>query len=166
MGMIKLEAFVKTVQLSLAWYLSQYVFLNRQLRTLVEIFLFGIWFIHLFTLFCLFVCSVTTSCLTLWDPMGCSMPVFPVLHCLLEFAQIHVHRVGDIIQPSYSMTPLLLLPSIIPSIRVFSKDLALYIRWLKYWSFSFRIIPSSEYSGLFSFRIDWEVWSPCCPRNS
>ena len=58
--------------------------------------------------------------------------------------------------------PLLLLPSIFPSIRVFSNELALCIRWSKYWSFSFSTSPSIEYSGLISFRIDW---SPCCPRG-
>ena len=78
---------------------------------------------------------------------------FPVLHCLLEFAQTHVHWVGDAIQPSHPMPPFLLLPSIFPSIRVFSNELALYIRWAKYWSFSFS--PSSEYSGLISCNINW-----------
>ena len=62
--------------------------------------------------------------------------------------------------------PLLLLPSIFPSIRVFSNESALRIRWAKYWSFSFSISPSNEYSGLISFRIDWLVWSPCSPRDS
>jgi len=62
--------------------------------------------------------------------------------------------------------PLLLLPSIFPSIRVFSSKSALHIRWLKYWSFSFSSSPSSEYSGLIPFRIDWLVWSPCCLRDS
>ena len=60
----------------------------------------------------------------------------------------------------------LLLPSVFPSIRVFSSESALRIRWPKYWSFSFNISPSSEYSGLISFRIDWLVWSPCSPRDS
>ena len=62
--------------------------------------------------------------------------------------------------------PLLLLPSIFPNIRVFSNESALHVRWLKDWSFSFSISPSSsEYSGLISFRIDWLVWFPFCPRN-
>ena len=60
--------------------------------------------------------------------------------------------------------PLLLLPSIFPSMRVFASELALHIRWPKYWSFSFSISPSNEYSGFISFRVDW-VWSPCCPRD-
>ena len=85
--------------------------------------------------------------------MNCSRPGFPVLHHLLEFAQTHVHWVSDAIQPS--PLPLLLLPSVFPSIRVFSSESTLCIRWPKYQSFSFRISPSSEYSGLIFFRIDW-----------
>ena len=77
---------------------------------------------------------------------------FPVLHHLLEFVQIHVHGVGYAIQPSHPLSPLLLLPSIFPSIRVFSDESALCIRWAKYWSFS--ISPSNEYSELISFRIN------------
>ena len=84
--------------------------------------------------------------------MDCSMPGFPVLHCLPELAQSHVHRVGDAIQPSH---PLLLPPSVFPSISVFSNELALRIRWPEYLSFSFSISPSNKYSGLTSFRIDW-----------
>ena len=61
----------------------------------------------------------------------------------------------DAIQPSHPLSPLLLLPSIFPSIRVFSFELAVCIRWPKYWSFSLSISPSNEYSGLISFRIDW-----------
>ena len=62
--------------------------------------------------------------------------------------------------------PLLLLPSIFPSIRVFSNESILHIRWPKYWSFSFSISPSNECSGLISFRMDWLDWSPCSPRDS
>ena len=83
--------------------------------------------------------------------MNCSMPDFPVHHQFLELAQTHVHRVSDAIQPSH---PLLLPPSIFPSIRVFSNESVLQIRWPKYQSFSFSISPSNEYSGLISFRID------------
>ena len=83
------------------------------------------------------------------------MPGLPVHHKLLEFTQTHVHRVGDAIQPSHPLSPLLLLPSIFPSIRVFSDESVLGIRWPKYWSFSFSISPSNEYSALVSFRIDW-----------
>ena len=85
--------------------------------------------------------------------MDCSMPGFPVHHQLPELAQTHVHRVSDTIQPLSYCCPLLLLPSIFYSIRVFSSELVLCIRWPKYWSFS--ITPSNEYSGLIFFRIDW-----------
>ena len=91
----------------------------------------------------------------LCDPMDCSMPGFPVLHHLPEFAQTHVHCVGDAIQFSHPLCPLLPLPLVFPSIRVFPNELFLRIRWPKYWSFSFSISPSNEYSGLISFRIDW-----------
>ena len=83
--------------------------------------------------------------------MDCSTPGFPVLRCLLEFAQIHVHWVNDAIQPYHSLLP----PWIFPSIRVFSSELSLHIRWTKFWNFSFSISPSNEYSGLISFKIDW-----------
>ena len=72
-----------------------------------------------------------------------------------EFTQTHVHRVGDAIQPSHPLSSLLLLPPIPPSIRVFSNESALRMRWPKYWSFSFSIIPSKEIPGLISFRMDW-----------
>ena len=100
------------------------------------------------------LCSVAKSYLTLCDPMDCSTPGFPALHCFPEFAQTHVHWV-DAIQPSHPLLTLLFLPSILPSIRVLSNESVLYIRWPKYWSFSFSISPSNEYSGLTSFRIDW-----------
>ena len=94
--------------------------------------------------------------------MDCSMPGFPVHHQLPELAQTHVHQVRDAIQPSHSFFfhlilcyLLLLLPSIFLSIRVFSKESVLHIRWPKYWSFSFNISTSNEYSGLISFRVDW-----------
>ena len=87
--------------------------------------------------------------------MKCSMPDFPVRHYLLEFAQTYVHRVGDAIQSSHP-----LLPSSSPALdlsqhQAFSSESALLIRWPKYWSFSFSISLSNEYSGLISFRIDW-----------
>ena len=78
-----------------------------------------------------------------------------VLYHLPEFAKTHVHWVSDDIQPSALFYPLILLPSVFPSIKVFSKESALRIRWPKYWSFSFSISPSNEYSGLISFRFDW-----------
>ena len=85
--------------------------------------------------------------------MDCSTPGFPVLHNLPEFAQTHVHWVGDVIQPSPPLSSLFLLPSIFPSIKVFSSGSALCIRWPKYWSSNSS--PSNEYSGLISFQIDW-----------
>ena len=81
-------------------------------------------------------CSVAQSCPTPCDSMNCSRPGFSVLHYLLQFAQTHVHRVGDAIQPSHPLRPLLLLPSTFPSIGVFSNESALRIRWPKHWSFS------------------------------
>ena len=121
-----------------------------------------IWFLgHILTIKYILIyscdCSVTKLCPTLWDPMNCSTPGSPVLHCLLEFAQGHVHCVGDAIQPSYPLSPLLFLPSVFPSIRVFSNGFTLCIRWPKYWHFSFSISPSNEYSGLISFRMDWSI---------
>ena len=100
--------------------------------------------------------SVTSDvwlCLTLCSPMDCSMPGFPVHHQLLELAQTCVHQVGDVIQPSHPLSSLLLLPSVFPSIRAFSNELTLRIRWPNYWSFSFSISLSDQYSGLISFRI-------------
>ena len=91
--------------------------------------------------------SVAQSCPTLCDPMDCSSLGFPVYHQLLEPTQTHVYRISDAIQPS----PLLLLPSIFPSIRVFSNESVLQIRWPKYLDLSFSISPSKEYSGLTSF---------------
>ena len=89
--------------------------------------------------------SVTQSCMTICNPMDHSTSGLPVFN-------LNVHWAGDAIQPS---CPLLLLPSIFPSIRVFSNESALCIRWPKYWSFNFSISPSNNYSGLISFRIDW-----------
>jgi len=101
----------------------------------------------------LFSCSGISDSLQTHD---CSTQGFPVLYYLLELAQTPVHWVSDAIQPSHPLSsPFLLLPSIFPSIRVFSNESSLHIRWLKYWRFSFSISPSNEYSGLISFRIDW-----------
>ena len=82
-------------------------------------------------------CSAAKLCPTLWDLMDCSTPGFPVLHYFPEPAQIHIHWVSDAIQPSHPLSPLLFLPSIFPSIRVFSNVSALHIRWPKCWCFSF-----------------------------
>ena len=90
----------------------------------------------------------------LCNPMNCSTPGFSIYHWLLELAQTHVHWISNTIQPSHPLSspppPTLSLPSI----RVFSKESALHIRWLKYWSFSFNISPSNEHPGLI-FRMDW-----------
>ena len=94
------------------------------------------------------------SRLTLCDPMDCSTPGFPVLHNPRSLPKL---MSIELVTPSNHLIlchPLFLLPSIFPSKRVFSDELVLHIRWPKYWSFSFSISPSNEYSGLISFRID------------
>ena len=100
-------------------------------------------------------CSVAKWCPTLCDPMDCSMPGFPVRHHLPELAQTHVHWANDAIQPSYPLLPPFPFAFNHFPHQVFSSEMALRIRWPKYWSFSFSISPSSEYSELISFRIDW-----------
>ena len=97
--------------------------------------------------------SVAQLCPTLCNPTDCNTPGFPVHHQLPELAQTHVHRISDANSHLIFCCPLLLLPSVFPSIRAFSNESALCIGWPKYWSFS--ISPSNEYSGLISFRIDW-----------
>ena len=96
--------------------------------------------------------------------MDCSLPGFPVHHQHPELTQTHIHWVSDTIQPSYP----LLSPSppafSLSSIRVFSNESVLRIRWPKYWSFSFNISPSNEYSGLISFRMN-SFGSPCSSRD-
>ena len=87
--------------------------------------------------------------------MDCSMPGFPVLHQLLELAQTQVLWVNDAIQSPHPLSSPPLPASIFPSVRVFSNNSALGISWPKYWSFSFNISPSNEYSELISLRIDW-----------
>ena len=104
---------------------------------------------------CVQLSSVTQLCLTFCDPMDCSTPGFPVHQRLPELTQTHVHWVSDAIQSSHPLLSLLLSPSILPSIRVFSNESVLPITWPKYWSFSFSISPSNEYLGLISFRMDW-----------
>ena len=87
--------------------------------------------------------------------MNRSTPGLPVHHQLPEFTQTNVHRVSDAMQPSHPLLSLLFLPPIPPSIRVFSNESALHMRWPKYWSFSFNISPSNEHPGLISLRMDW-----------
>ena len=97
---------------------------------------------------------VAQSCLTLFEPMNHSTPGLPVHHQLPEYTQTHVESVMSS-NHLILCCPLLLLPSIFPSIRVFSNESTLHIRGPKYWSFSFNISPSNEQSGLISFKMDW-----------
>ena len=106
-------------------------------------------------LFLTFSCrSVAKSCLTLCNPVDCSMPGFPVplFWSLLKFTSIESVMLSN---HFILCCPLLLLPSVFSSIKVFSSELALHIRWPEYWGFRFNINPSNEYSGLISFAIDW-----------
>ena len=99
--------------------------------------------------------SISQSCPTLCNPMDCSTPGLPVHHQLPELLKL---MSTELVMPSNLLLfchPLLLLPPIIPSIRVFSNESVLCIRWPKYWSFSSSISLSNEYSGLISFRMDW-----------
>ena len=97
---------------------------------------------------------VTQSCPTLCDPMNGSPPGLPVHHQLPESTQTHVHCVGDAIQPSHPLSSPSPPAFSLLSIRVFSSESVLHIKWPKSWSFSFSISPSNEYSGLISFRMD------------
>ena len=117
--------------------MKNFPFINYQINELDDMLLF-----------------ITQLCLTL-PPRGCSTPGFWVLPQLPELTQTHDHWVSDAIQPSCPLSSPLLLPSIFPSIRVFSNESALRIRWPKYWSFS--ISSSHEYSALISFRMDWLI---------
>ena len=99
--------------------------------------------------------SVPQLCLTLCDPMNHSMPGLPVHHQLPEFTQTRVHQVSDAIQPSHPLSSPSPPAANPPSIRVFSNESTLCMRWPKYWSFSFSVSPSNEHPGLISFRMDW-----------
>ena len=99
--------------------------------------------------------SVAQSYLTLCNPMDFSIPGFPVHHQLPKLAHTHVHRISDAIQPSYPLSSPSPPDPIFPSSSIFSIKSVLHIRWPKYWTFSFSISSSNEYSGLISFRIDW-----------
>ena len=99
-----------------------------------------------------FSCSVMSDSLC---PMDCSMPGFPVHHQHIKLTQTHVI---ESVMPSNHLIlccPVLFPPSIFPSISVFSNEIGLFIRWPKYWNFSFNISPSNEHSGMISFRMDW-----------
>ena len=99
--------------------------------------------------------SVAQSCPTLCDPMNCSTPGLPVHHQLPEFPRLT--SIESVMPSSHLILcrPLLLLPPIPSSIRVFSNESTLHMRWPKYWSFGFSISPSKEHPGLISFRKDW-----------
>jgi len=105
----------------------------------------------------LFSAKSCPSCPTLCDPMDCSKPDFPVLHypgvVLPSWSLLKLMSI-ELFNHLILCCPLLLWPSIFPSIRVFSSELAPHLRWPKYWTFSFSISPSNEYPGLLSFRID------------
>ena len=109
------------------------------------------YFVHVFSFSILPRGSLQSLSPKLWDPMDCSTPGFPVHH------QLKLISIKLVMPSSHLILccPLLLLPSIFPSIRVFFKESVLHIRWPKYWSFSFSISPSNEYSGLMSFHMDW-----------
>ena len=118
----------------------------------------GRWILNLWTIretLSISFSLVAQLCLTLCNPMDCSTPGLPVHH---QFPEPTQTMSTESVMPSNHLIlcrPLLLLPSIFPSIRVFSNESALHIRWPKYWSFSSSISPSNEYSGLISFRMDW-----------
>ena len=100
-----------------------------------------VWVRKLWMHVCMFCCSVAKFCLTICNLMDSSPPVFPVFHYLLEFAQIHVHWVDDVIQPFHLCYSFLPPPSIFPRIIIFVSELTLCIRWPKNCSFSFNILP-------------------------
>ena len=110
---------------------------------------------HILVVFTFQFSSVTQSCLTLCDPMNLSTPGLPVHHQLRS--SLRLTSIESVMPSNHLILchPLLLLSSICPSIRVFSNESALLIRWLKYWSFSFNISPSNEHPGLISFTMDW-----------
>ena len=99
--------------------------------------------------------SVAQSCPTLWNPMECLTPAS--LSITNSWSLLKLMSTESVMPSNHLILchPLLLLPSIFPSIRVFSNESSLHIRWPKYWSFSFNISPSTEYLGLISFRMDW-----------
>ena len=121
--------------------LKKYIQIHRNICMCVYVYIF---------------CSVQSlSCVQFCNPMDCSMPDFPVHRRLLEFAQTHVHWVGDANQPSNPLSSLSPPAINLSQHQGLFQWVILCIRWPKYWSFSFSISPSNEYSGLISFTIDW-----------
>ena len=116
----------------------------------LEAFIWHIFLYHTYQ----FSSVQSLSRVRLCDPIDCSMPGLPVHHQFPGLAQNHVHQVGDTSHLILSH-PLLLRPSIFPSIRVFSNESLLHIRWPEFWSFSFSLSPSNEHPGLISFRRGW-----------
>ena len=112
---------------------------------------------------CCCCCSITQLCLTLCKPMDCSTLGFPALH--ISWTLLKLMSIKSVMPSNHLVLshPLLLLPSIFPSIRVFSNELAPCIRWPKYWSFSFSI--SLQWIFRVDFLYDWLVGSPCSPRD-
>ena len=144
--MTEVTSHIHTLPFGLGWFFLFYHIKNSLPLLAYEIFL--LWWLVIYIQFS----SVAQSCPTLCDPMNRSTPGLPVHHQLPEFTQTHVHRVSDASSHLILCRPLLLLPPIPPSIRVFSNESTLRMRWPKYWSF---IIPSKEIPGLISFRMDW-----------
>ena len=136
------------------WYLvlffSAYIFLVSEQ-------VIGLDFYPASLLLTVVIAVQSLSRVQLCDPMDYSTTGFPVLHHLLELAQTHVPWSVMLSNHLVLCHPLLLLSSIFPSIRVFSNESAVCIRWPKYWSFNFTISPSNDHSGLISFRMDWFV---------
>ena len=122
---------------------------SSQPRNQTWVFWTGRWIL------CCCCCSVAQLCPTLCNPLDCNTTGFPVFHHLPEFAQTHIHWVGNAIQPSQPLSSPSPPASVFSSIRVFPSELVVCIRWPKYWSISFSISPSNEHPGLISFRIDW-----------
>ena len=130
-------------------YLCGHKFSN-QLR-----YYLGAWFLYDMVKLCIYCWSGTKPCPTLCDPMDCSMPVLPVIHHSQNFLKFMFIESVMSLNHLILCHRLLLLPSIFPRIRIFSNELALCIKWWKYWSFSFSISLSNEYSRLISFRVEW-----------
>ena len=132
-------------------------------RFISTIFLDSVYmrYYRIFVFLFLTSCSVASH-VRLCDPMDCSTPGFPVLHCLSEFAQFMYIASVMLYNHFILCCPLLFWPSVFPSIRVFFNKSAFYISWPKYWSFS--ISPSNEYSGLIYLRMD--CFGLFCSRDS